>query len=240
MPGFLAVPIAKLAGLGAVTKVAAATATAALTMAVGAGAGVLPVPGGTADSAVVAQGAIDQVVAAVGSASASVPTTTSTGSPAQAAVATSVTSPAGSSSAKASTVVTPPAAVTPAKVAAVSSVATPAIPAPPAMPSCVANLLPAGGTAPDPTKLVSQLPACIQSVVAAHLPLDAIQSAIGSANLPVDVSRCLSSVLASVPGFMGGDLSGLSQLVSACMPSGSVPGTGSMPGGSFSGSRSGR
>jgi len=229
MPGILAVLIAKLAGLGAVAKVAAATTTAALTMALGAGTGLLPLPGGNADPAVVAQGAIDQATAAVNSAVASVPATTVGGTAVQAAAATSVTSPAGSGSAEASTAAVTPAAA-PAKLPAVANVVTPTIPALPAIPSCVANLVPTGGTVPDPAKLVAQLPACVLSVVSAHLPLDTIQSAIGSANLPVDVSKCLSSVLGSVPGFADGNLSGLPQLLSACLPTGSTPGLGSIPG----------
>lgn len=234
MPGFLAVLIVKLAGLGAVTKVAAATTTAALTMAlVGAGTGVLPVPSGAADTALVARGGIDHATAAEVSSAFSLPVGTSGGTAAPAAAV--VLSPTDSTSAKASTVVPTPAAA-PAKlpslsnVGAVSNVATPTIPTLPAIPRCVANLLPTGGTPPDPTMLVAQLPACIQSVVAAHLPLDTVQRAIGSANLPVALSKCLSAVLGSVPGFVGSDLSDVPRLLAACLPTGPVSGTGSIPG----------
>ncbi len=87
-----------------------------------------------------------------------------------------------------------------------------------------------GGTVPDPTVLISQLPACIQSVIAAHLPLDTIQQVIGTANLPVSVSKCLTAVLGSGPGFVSGDVSGVSRLLAACLPTGSIPGMGSLPG----------
>ena len=117
----------------------------------------------------------------------------------------------------------------------------PTIPALPALPTCVANLVPTAGTAPDPTRLVAQLPACIRSVVAASLPLDTIRQALGSANLPANVSTCLSAVVGAVPGFTGGDLSGLPQLLSTCLRISSIPGAGSIPGfGSIPGTRSGR
>jgi len=66
--------------------------------------------------------------------------------------------------------------------------------------------------------------------VTAHLPIDSIQHVIGSANLPVDVSTCLSSVLGSLPGITGGNVSGLPQLLAACLPKGPIPGMGSIPG----------
>ncbi|MDQ3569878.1 MAG: hypothetical protein M3450_10885 [Actinomycetota bacterium] len=237
MPGLLAALMAKLAAMGTVAKAAIATATAALTMAAAGGAaGVLPLPGGDSGPGVVSQTAVDQATAAVGPATSSLPPAMSGGTGAQTTSGASVTPPSAATSARAGT--------GPATAASTNSAAVPnaAVPAIPAMPSCVASLIPTGGAMPDPARLATQLPACILSVVRAHLPLDAIQSAIGSANLPVNVAGCLSSVLGSVPGFMGGDLSGLSQLVSACMPSGSVPGTGSMPTGqgSFSGFRAGR
>jgi hypothetical protein len=102
----------------------------------------------------------------------------------------------------------------------------------------VSDLIPTGGTLPDPERLVAELPACIVTVVTEHLPLDTIQSIIGSANLPVDVSRCLSAVVSSLPGFSGGDLSGLSQLLSSCMPTGFTGGDWSFGTGSTSGTES--
>lgn len=233
MPGFLAVLVAKLAGLGAVTKVAAATTTAALTMALGAGTGILPLSGGTAGSTEVAQVAVAQAMAEMSSATASLPSSATGGTPARAAAAATVASPAASSSAKAGAVVPQPAAAVPAKapgVPTVANIASPVTPALPALPGCVADLLPTGGTAPDPMRLVSQLPACIVSVVSARLPLDTIEKAIGAANLPVEVSRCLSRVLSAVPGFVAGDLSGLPGLLAACLPTGPIAGTGSIPG----------
>ena len=224
MPVILAGLLAKLAGLGAVAKAAIATATAALTIAVGGATGVLPIPGGGPEPASIAQGAIAQANAAVSSATSSLPAPTPGVTGVQAASAASATPPAASTSAKASTAVATP------KVTPSANVPNVSVPAIPAIPSCVANLIPSGTTVPDPAKLVAQLPACIASVVTASLPLDTIQSVIGSAKLPVDVSKCLSSVVRSVPTFVSGNLSGLPQLLSACLPAGSIPGTGSIPG----------
>ena len=226
MPGILAALIAKLAGLGTVAKAAIATTTAVVTMAVGGAAtGVLPLPGGGADPAAIAQDAVDQATSAVGSTSGSLPPTISAGDsvPTADAAVTSPSSPAGASA-------------TAATSANVPTPTVPTIPALPAIPSCVANLVPTGATVPNPATLVAQLPACVLSVVTASLPLDTIQSAIGSANLPVDVARCLSSVVGSVPGFAGGNLSGLPELLAACLPTGSFPGMDSIPDmGSFPG-----
>jgi hypothetical protein len=217
-------------------------------MALGAGTGVLPLPGGHADPAAIAQGTTDQATAAVGSAVSSLASAAPGGTGVQTATGASVPPPTGSSSATATAgarVDTPtaaaPAAAAPAKLPTVPNIATSAIPALPAVPSCVANLIPTGATVPDPAQLVAQLPACVLSLVTAHLPLDTIQSMIGSANLPVNVFTCLSSVLRSVPGFVGGNLSGLPQLLSACVPTGSAPGIRSIPAmGSTPGLRAGR
>jgi len=228
MPGFIAALIAKLAGVGTVAKAALAAATAALTLGVAGGAtGVLPLPGGSGDAAVIARGAIDQATAAVNSAVASVPATSGTAA-VQAAGGAAVTSPAGSTSTHAETATS--TAANSAKLPTVPNVVVPTVPALPAIPRCVADLIPTGTTVPDPARLVAQLPACVLSVVSASLPLDTIQSVIGTANLPVDVSRCLWSVLRSVPTFAGGNLSGLPKLLSACLPTGSIPGMGSIPG----------
>lgn len=216
MPGFLTALIAKLAGLGTVAKAAIATATAALTLAAAGGAtGVLPLPGGQTDPGVVAQAAVPQTTAAVPT-TTSTPATTST-TAVKAAGGASVGSSTGSTSTKATTSVATPANL-------------PTFAGLPAIPSCVSNLIPTGGTVPDPAQLVTQLPACILSVVTSHLPLDTIQSVIGSANLPVDLSKCLSSVIGSLPTFAGGDLSGLPKLLSACLPTGSIPGMNFVPG----------
>ncbi len=225
MPGFATALIAKLAGLGTVAKAAIATATAVLTMALAGGAsGVLPLPGGHADSGVVVQGALDHAAAAVGSATKPLPPP-SGGTDVQAAAGASVTPPTGSASTHASTGVATPTAGTSANLPTVPDVTVAAVPA------CVTNLVPTGATVPDPVQLVSQLPACVLSVVTAHLPLDTIQAAIGSANLPVNVSGCLSSVLTSLPALVGGNMSGLAQLLSHCLPTGSIPGIGgSIPG----------
>jgi len=223
----LAVLLAKVAGLGGVAKAAAATATAVVTMGVAGGAtGVLPLPGGSPDPSALVQSAIGGAAADVGrSVTIPVPPTTAGGAAARAATGASVTTPAGSTSARTRATVTPP--TVPPAAASIRTV--PTIPALPALPTCVANLIPTGRTAPDPTRLVAELPACIRSVVAANLPVDTIRQALGSANLPANVSTCLSAVVGTVTGFTGGDLSGLPQLLSTCLRIGSVPGAGSTP-----------
>jgi hypothetical protein len=89
--------------------------------------------------------------------------------------------------------------------------------------------------------LLAKLPSCIRSLIAAHLPLDTLRQRIASAHLPVDVSACLSSALGSVPNLARGNPSGVSQIVSACVPAGALRGTGSLPGrGSIPGFGTGR
>jgi|GEM_PF-3017693 len=231
MPGFLTGLLAKLAGLGGLTKSAIAAVTAALTMAVAGGAtGVLPLPGAHSGPAAAVQGAVDQATAAVGSATRSLPPTMTGASGVPAASEVSATPPTGSSSTHASTGLAAPTGAAPAQPHAVPQGATPAIPALPAIPSCVADLIPTGATPPDPAHLVSQLPACILGVIKAHLPLDTIKAVVGSAKLPVDLVKCLSAAIGSAPTFTAGDLSSLARLLSACLPKGSVPGMGSIPG----------
>jgi len=88
------------------------------------------------------------------------------------------------------------------------------------LPACVKNLLPTSGALPNPTALVAQIPACIQTVLAtANLPVKVsacVASVLGtvtgvlnpasigslpkldvSACVPLDVSKCTSSVLAA-------------------------------------------
>jgi hypothetical protein len=227
MPGFLGALIAKLVG-GTVAKAALAT-TAALTMVVGGGAaaGIIPT-GGDTDPVAVAQPAVDQANDAADAAVEPAPPAAAATEPA--ADEASVTPPAASASASAdANTAAAPAADMP-DVPDVSTLIPEAV-----VPPCVSDLVPSGGSVPDPTQLVSQLPTCILSVVTANLPpLDLIEQAIGSANLPVDVSGCLTSVLASLPTFVSGDLSGLSGILSDCLPTGGIPGSeagsGSSPG----------
>src|SRR5437764_953280 len=84
-----------------------------------------------------------------------------------------------------------------------------------ALAACIKNLIPAKGTTPDPATLIPQLVSCIQSLVATHLSLTDIQGALGSANLPANVSTCLSSVFASLPGLTTGSAAGLSTVLAA-------------------------
>ena len=229
MPGFLGALIAKLVG-GTVAKAALAT-TAALTMVVGGGAaaGIIPT-GADTDAVAVAQSDLDEANDTADAAVEPAPTAAAVEATEPAADEASVTPPAASASASASAdtnTAAAPAADMP-DVPDVSTLIPEAV-----VPPCVSDLIPSGGSVPDPTQLVSQLPTCILSVVTANLPLDLIEQAIGSANLPVDVSGCLTSVLASLPTFVSGDLSGLSQILSACVPAEFIPGSGS---GSFPGS----
>ncbi|MGI8758626.1 MAG: hypothetical protein ACR2K0_04910 [Acidimicrobiales bacterium] len=192
----------------------------------GAIAGVIPVPGGNADSAVIAQPAVEQVTTAVESTLNSMLSPPPAVTGVETAGDASVAAPTGTTSARASSDIAPETSS--ADVAVPTAV--PTLPAQPEVPSCVADLIPSEGTMPDPAQLVSQLPACIISVVSDNLPLDTIQAAIGSADLPVDVSGCLASVVASLPTVVTDDLSALSGILSACLPTGSIPDMGSFPG----------
>jgi len=257
MPGFLALLTAKLAGLGALAKAAVAAVTAAVTMTLAGGAtGVIPLPGSRASSAPVAAEAIRDAAAAVSTARSAVPAATLDGTGAQAGAGTSRSTTPSTAAGSAARTTASAAAGTATSVAGASKLAGAATsaaasagnlptvavansPALPALPSCVTNLSATGGTVPDPAKVLTQLPTCIRTVIGARLPLDVIQSAIASAHLPVDVTKCLTSVIRAVPGLAAGDMSALAQLVSSCTPGSipgmrSVPGVGSIPGlGSF-------
>lgn len=174
-------------------------------------AGVLP--GAGTDAGVVTQGVVQQASPTTAQAADPLPAPTP-GGPEVEATGWTTTPTAGSTSPRA-------AGVAPTTTSAnLPAGAGGALPTSPAIPGCVADLIPTGGTPPDPDRLINELPACIVTVVTDHLPLDTIQSIIGSANLPVDISRCLSAVVSSLPGFSGGDVSGLSELLSSCMPTG--------------------
>jgi hypothetical protein len=244
MPGFLGALIAKLVGR-TVAKAALATTTA-LTMVVGGGAaaGIIPT-GGDANPVAVAQPAVDQAGDAADAALDLAPPAPPVDAVVPADDEASEMPPTASASADAGAAAATPS-VSPAtnldEVPDVSDFETPELSA---QPDCVTGLIPTGGSVPDPARLVAELPTCILSVVTANLPLDLIEQAIDSADLPVDISGCLSSVLASLPTFVGGDLSALSAILSACLPAGAIPGSeagsGSFPGfGSDFGSDFGR
>ena len=76
-----------------------------------------------------------------------------------------------------------------------------------ALPACVTSLIPTSGAAPNPTALLAQIPGCIQTVLA-------------TAALPVDVSQCVASVMATVAGVLNpatiGSLPNLD--MSSCVP----------------------
>lgn len=225
MPGVLLALVAKMAGLGTAAKGAAVAATTALAMAVAGGAaGVLPLPGDGAEVALL-QSAV-QGRSATEATTTSAPPTTVGRTVVQTARSASATSSAGPVSARAGGTVAADA-TTSTSLPRVADATLSSLPALPALPACVADLIPAAGARPDPATLIVRLPACVRSVLAAHLPLDTIQRLIGSANLPVDLVRCLSSVLRTVTAAAGANLSGLPQLLSACLPGGVIPGAGS-------------
>jgi hypothetical protein len=103
------------------------------------------------------------------------------------------------------------------------------------LPACVGDLVPTGGTAPDPAKLATAIPACIPQVLAA-------------AGLPTELARCISSVLGAIGGASGmsaGSVPNVGNLsVSSCVPVdatrcvssvlsflGTIPGLPGVPGG---------
>jgi len=238
MPGFLAGLLGPLAGLGTAAKAGIAAAFAAVTMSVAGGAtGVLPIPGVHADGAAVAQTAAPSIPTSAASVSVSGSASTqSGGAGAQAGVAATVTVP---------TVPAITHAVTPAPPVPVSTsaiaVPTPTLPTLPALPACVQNLIPPKGTMPDPAKILAQLPACIQSIIAAHTPAPVLSNVPGLADLPANVSKCLSAVFAAIPNVGSGKLTSVSptsldptaimSIMAACTPTGLVPGGGSLFGG---------
>jgi hypothetical protein len=73
----------------------------------------------------------------------------------------------------------------------------------------VQNLIPASGTAPDPTKLASQIQSCIPQV-------------LSTPNLPPQVAACVSSILGTIGGAAGmspGSLPSVGSLnMSSCVP----------------------
>lgn len=216
--GFLSALLTKLAGAGTAAKAAVAGVTAVATMSVaGAAAGVLPSPAQGAVVGVVnavsplnlsngeTVSAPDNALGAIENLTGSLPTTI----PAGAAAAVTAPTPAGAAGASA-TVSTPKAPaslpIPSVPIPAVPSLESLPIPIPVTIPPCVTNLVPVG-TIPDPARLVSQIPGCIQSV-------------LGTVGLPVDVSGCLAAVLGTVNGVLSpGSIGSLPQLnVAACVP----------------------
>jgi hypothetical protein len=218
--------LAKIAGAGTVVKAAIATTTAFATMTVaGAAAGVLPGPvqgvvGGainavsplnvpTGDPADTVAAATDIVNNVVGSLPTDLPT-----SPLGADV--TVQTPAGPISAGTSSNLGLPEI----PQVSIPNISIPNLPLPQLpdingvvaslpvqLPDCVKNLLPSSGAMPNPTALVAQIPACIQTVLA-------------TTSLPVNVSSCVAAVLGTVTGVLNpASIGSLPQLdVSACAP----------------------
>ncbi len=261
MPGALALLTAKLAGLGTAAKAVIAAITAAVTMTLAGGAtGVLPLPGSHTDAAAVSQAAVQRATAAAGAITSAAPATTTAGS--GSAVGTSTHASASTSTASAATTAKAATTASGASAAAVvptvgktANAAANVVNLPgaatgtlPTLPACVTALIPTAGTRPDLAKLFADLPACILSVIKAHLPLDGVRGAMGSAHLPADVARCLSAALEAAPATAGAGAPGLRHLLSGCVPAGlpgtgtgTVKGTGSIPGlGSFAGLKTGR
>jgi hypothetical protein len=236
MTGFQAA-IAKFAALGTMAKATVATTTALSVVLAGA-TGVLSLPKGQ-EAPVAASAAAHRRPAAAVNATVETPSANASNEAAVAAAPTPSPAAAASASARSATTASVPTS-TATRVAAptVANVPTPPIPnitiptIPsisnlPNLPPCLTDLIPTGASAPDPFQLVAQLPQCILSVVQAALPLDLIRQVLGSLNLPVDFTGCLSAVLGSIPTFATGDISRLPQMLSACMPTGQLPGMGS-------------
>jgi len=255
MPGVLAALAAKLAGLGTVAKAAIAAVTAALTMTVAGGAtGVLPLPGEHGGATAVAPESVQQTVSALGAAASNAATAAAASAPsAQVSGSTAVgssgaspvTAKASASTGASTTIAT---STTVAKVT--TQVVTPKVAAAAVhdltkLPACLAALVPASGSQPDLARIRSELPACILSLVKAHLPLDVVRPAVGPSHLPVDLFTCLASALKAAPAATGTNLSGLRQLLAGCLPTGVLPGTGTATGaaslsGAVAGLRAGR
>lgn len=247
MNGLLAGLLAKATGLGTLAKAAIAAVTAAVTMTVAGGAtGVLPLPGGHTDAPASIQTAIQQAIAQVPT-SVAVSGSAGTGSGVQTTAGASTPSSGVSESAHTTTTSGTPQTTASANVTATPQVSVPtSVPRPtlPAMPACVKDLIPAKGTTIDPATFVTKLKACIQSLIAAHLPKGDVQGMFGSANFPTNIASCLSSFIGSMPAMTGatgstgstgatvaaGATSTPAQILAACMPSGSFPGVGSLPG----------
>lgn len=232
--GILASLLAKLAGAGTAAKGALAGVTAVTTMAMAGGAaGVLPGPAQTLVASAVNAATpfefpgADDPTAIVESVTGTLPQlpvpvpvpalpatpSASAGAGAQAGTTSGSATPSasGSASAKAAT-----PAVTPAVPGLPSVPNLPAVSIPPAvsglvngLPACVKNLIPAGGGAPDPTKLAAQIPGCITQV-------------LGTSSLPPEVAKCVASVLGTIGGASGMSTAAVPSVgslnMSSCVP----------------------
>ena len=231
MSGFLSALTGRITGLGTVARAAVAT-TVAVSMVVGGAGAVFSLPDDGVEAAVVVPAVVDQPAATVAveaPAASLAPAAAPAPAPAASALASArAAAPAAAARAELPTrPKAPKASAQRAATAAANDIPTPTLPSLPAIPGCLSDLIPTNGTMPDPVQLATQLPSCILSVVMGSVPLDLIQSVLESANLPVDIVGCLSSVLNAFPTFATGDLSRLPQLLTACMPTGDLPGMGS-------------
>ena len=203
--GILAGLLAKLAGAGPAAKGALAGVTAVTTMAMAGGAaGVLPGPAQTLVASVVNAATpfefpgVDDPTAIVESVTGTLPQL-----PVPVPVPALPATPA-----------TP--ALTPAVPGLPSVPNLPQVSIPPAvsglvngLPACVKNLIPAGGGAPDPTKLAAQIPGCITQV-------------LGTSSLPPEVAKCVASVLGTIGGASGMSTAAVPSVgglnMSSCVP----------------------
>jgi len=227
--GFFTAALAKLAGAGSAAKAALAGVTAVTTMAMAGGAaGVLPGPAQTLVASAVnaatpfefpgAGGATATAGQAVGNVPAQLPVPVAV--PDVPAASATAGAKAGSTSASASASTSAPANATPPSVVP-SLPGVPGVPGLPqvtvpaavsnlvnGMPACVKNLIPASGT-PDPTKLAAQIPGCITQV-------------LGTASLPPEVAKCVSSILGTIGGASGMSTASVPSIgslnVSSCVP----------------------
>ena len=222
--GLASVIFAKLASMGTAAKAAVATsAMTAVALTGGAAAGALPAPVQNAVVGVVssitpfdlsdgggdgeherATGSLTVDAPVPGEVPASAAVQADAGGPATAGAGISP-APAhgGGGSARTTGSVTP-------TIPSVGSLPVPGLtdlPTGTQLPACVKDLIPAGGSVPDPSALLAQVPACVQTVLASH-------------HVPVEVAACVNSILASLPA--AGSVSGVGNLsaldLSACVP----------------------
>jgi hypothetical protein len=211
---FLSALISKITGMGTAAKAAIAMTTAFATMTVaGAAAGVLPGPvQGTVGGAInaisplnVPTGDPAQTVAAttdiVNNVLASVPTSIPVVPPsiplsADGTVQTPVGEVSVGGSANLNTPTLPPINLPNIPLPNIPDVTPILNNLPVQLPACVKNLIPTSGALPNPTALATQIPACIQSVLATAT-IGSLPQLNVSSCIPLDVSKCTSSVLAA-------------------------------------------
>lgn len=246
--GSLAGLLAKVSGVGIAAKAAVAGVAAVTTMGLAGGAaGLLPGPAQTLVATAVGAATPFQfpnpsgVTTTVEHAVGSLPQVTGPATAPALPVAPPVSVAASASGRASASAGAAGPAVTPAPPSPPGVPALPPVTVPTAasdlaegLPACVRNLVPANGGAPDPATLSRQIPACIGQV-------------LRTADLPPQVTRCVSSVLGAIGGASGMSPTAVPAIaeldVSACVPLdqsrcvtnmmnvlATMPGFGSLPG----------